>query len=229
MRLLSALVILPFAILVSCRSSGGDSNTMELRTYEVPKGTVRTLTSTIDHAFYLGPDKSLGRATVTPDGRVAVLAPQNVQANVQQLIDDIAKHPPTFEQTMELHYWVVLGKPSKAPEPPPVGANEIQPALDEIVKSQGPQSFTIAKSVRLSSLHDDDSEVESEELKVKQKAVQTNEGLYARIAVAYGKHDKLDTRVHLTRDKIVILGATGQHGDGQDGSTLYYVVRVAPR
>lgn len=227
---LALLPVLALTFLTACRSGPSEANPLELRTYEVPKGTVRALTTTIKDALTLDEKTTIGRATVTPDGRLAVLAPQNVQANVQQLIEEVASHPPKYDQTIELHYWVVLGKPMATPQPPVPGAGEIQPALDEIVKSQGPQAFTVAQRVQLSSLHDEKSVVESEKLRVIQMAVQTSDGVYARIDIQFEKGNNLETRVRLLPDRIVVLGAIGQRGgDAADGATLYYVVRLAPR
>ncbi len=207
-----------------------DASALVLHTYDVPKGSARAVISTLDGMFWVGEgQKRLGRAAITPDGRLAVLAAQNVQTGVQTLVDEITKHPPTYEQSIELHYFVVVGKPAASPQPPPAGVNEIQPALDEIVRSQGPQAFTVAQRVRLLSQNGDDGKAETEQLKIYQKAAQTNDGVDAQIAITFGKNDKVDTRVHLGADRIVVLGATSQHSETPDGSTLYYVVRVAPR
>jgi hypothetical protein len=177
----------------------------------------------------MGENKLVGRASITPDGRLAVLATQNVQEGVQTLIEEITKHPPTYEQSIELHYFVILGKPAAGPQPPPAGVSEIQPALDEIARAQGPQTFTVAERMQLSSLNGDGGKAETEQLKIFQKAAQTNDGVDARVEIQFAKNDKLETRVHLVADRIVVLGATSQHSDAGDGSTLYYVVRVAPR
>jgi hypothetical protein len=232
MHFLRAPILTAFmAILTAgCHSAPPeDLNNLVLRTYEVPKGSARSVVSTLGDTFWMGDQKLIGRATITPDGRLAVLATQNVQVGVQTLVDEITKHPPTYEQSIELHYFVVFGKPAASPQPPPAGASEIQSALDEITRSQGPQTFTIAQRVQLSSLNGDDGKVETEQLKISQKAAQTNDGVDAHVAIQFAKNDKLETRVHLVADHIVVLGATSQHSDAPDGSTLYYVVRAAPR
>jgi hypothetical protein len=213
-----------------CRGAASDESALVLRTYDVPKGSARAVVTTLDNTFWIGEQKTrVGRAAITPDGRLAVLATQNVQVGVQTLIEEVAKHPPTYEQSVELHYFVLLGKPAASPQPPPAGVSEIQPALDEIVRSQGPQTFTLAQRVRLTSQNGNDGEVEAEQLKVHQKVAQTNDGVDAIISMAFAKHDKVDTHVHLAADRVVVLGATNPHADAPDASTLYYVVRVAPR
>jgi hypothetical protein len=204
---------------------------LELRTYDVPKGTGSSLVATFKDVLWMGTDKNVGRAVVTPDGRLAVLATPAVQAGVRVLVDDVAKHPPAASQMVELHYFLVIGKPAASPQPPPAGVAEIQPALDEIVRSQGPQAFTLAQRVALSSLHDEEGRLDNFEAKIeiRQRAVQTSEGVFATLGIRW-KDDKVDTRVDLANDQIVVLGATGQHlGDAGEGATLYYVVRVAPR
>jgi hypothetical protein len=224
---LSLLVAVLFLGLPACRSSAQDPNPMELRTYEVPKGTVRALVTTVKDALYLDEHKVIGRATVTPDGRLAVLAPQNVQANVQILVDEVAKHPPTYDQTITLEYWVVVAKAASSPQPSSPSLHDVQPALDEIVKSQGPATFTLAQRARVSSLHDEKGVVDNDGLKVIQTAVQTNDGVYVNLNLAFEK-SYLETRVHLTADRIVVLGAVGE-APSPDGTTLYYLVRFAPR
>jgi hypothetical protein len=232
MRLLHAPALAALVTVVTnCHSPPTEDNgVLVLRTYDVPKGSARSVVATLDSTFWVGSDqKRIGRAAITPDGRLAVLATQSVQTGVQTLVEEIAKHPPTFEQSIELHYFVLLGKPAASPQPPPAGVSEIQPALDEIARSQGAQAFTLAQRVRLSSLNGDDGKVETEQLKISQKAAQTNDGVDAIIGMQFAKNDKLETRIHLDADRVVVLGATSQHTDAPDGSTLYYVVRVAPR
>ncbi len=86
--------------------------------------------------------KRLGRAANHAGwSPLVVLASQNVQVGVQTLVDEITKHPPTYEQSIELHYFVVPRKPAASPQPPPAGVSEIQPALDEIARSQGAQTL----------------------------------------------------------------------------------------
>ena len=225
------------AVFTGCHSAPKeDTDSLVLHTYEVPKGSARSVVATLDATFWMGEQqRRLGRVSITPDGRLLVLAPQNVQAGVQTLVDEITKHPPTFEQSIELHYFVVLGKPAASPQPPPAGVSEIQPALDEIVRSQGPQTFTLTQRVRLSSVNGDDGKVETEQVKIWQKAAQTNDSVDALVGIQLAKSDKsvfgdrVETRVTLGGDRIAVLGATSQHADAADGSTLYYVVRVAPR
>lgn len=230
---LAALV----SVFIGCHSAPKeDTDSLVLRTYDVPKGSARSVIATLDATFWMGEQqRRLGRVSTTPDGRVLVLASQNVQVGVQTFVDEITKHPPTFDQSIELHYFVVLGKPASSPQPPPAGVSEIQPALDEIVRSQGPQTFTLTQRVRLSSVNGDDGKVETEQVKIWQKAAQTNDGVDALVGIQLAKSDKsafgdrVETRVTLGGDRIAVLGATSQHADTPDGGTLYYVVRVAPR
>ena len=225
-----ASLLFSLLLLAGCRSPT-PQDAIELRTYDVPKGTASALVKTITSVMWMGENNNIGRAVVTPDGRLAVLATPSVQTGVQTLIDEVAKHPPTSEQTVELHYFLVLGKPAGSAQPLPPGVSEIAPALDEIAHSQGPQTFTLAQRVALSSLRDEEGRLDNFEakLEIRQTATQTNEGVYAKLSIRW-KDDKMETRVQLAPDRMVVLGATGQHvGDASDGTTLYYVVRVAPR
>jgi hypothetical protein len=230
-----ALAVSATALGVGCRSGGEDVglraaavNSLVLRSYDVPTGSARAVVATLTDTFWIGEnEKRVGRAAVTPDGHLLVLAPPNVQDGVQPLIDELAKHPPSLEQTIELYYFVVLGKPAAAPQPPPPGVSDIQPALDEIVKSQGPQTFTVMQRARLSTLNGTDGKVEADKLKIWQKAAATNDGVDAQVNIDFPGSGKVESRVHLVADRIVVLGSTAQHTDASEG-TLYYVVRAAP-
>jgi hypothetical protein len=200
-----------------------------LASYDVPKGSARSIVTTLGDTFWIGEnEKRVGRAAVTPDGHLLVLAPPNVQAGVQPLIDQLAKAPPQFELTIELDYYVVQGKAAPSPQPAPPGAADIQPALDEIAKTQGPQTFTIMQRARLSSLNGTDGKVEADKLKIWQKPAGTTDGVDSQVSIEFSGHGKIESRVHLVGDHIVVLGSTGQHTDASEG-TLYYVVRAAPR
>jgi hypothetical protein len=226
--LLRAGFLILVVFLSACRSAPPPDNPLELKTYEAPKGSVAALTSTIKDVLWFDEHKTLGRAIVTPDGRIAVLAPHNVQADVQDLIDEVKKHPPVAHSAIEIHYFLVIGKPGAA-QPTP-GAAEIQPALDEISRTVGPQTFTIAERVKLISLHDEQGRLDTfgDKLEVRQQGVQTADGVYAKLSIRW-KEDKLETRVRLEPEKLLVLGASGLHGgDSPDGATLYYVVRLGP-
>jgi hypothetical protein len=223
-----------FALLLpACQKAPppADPNPLELRTYDVPKGVARGLQTVVKDVFWVA-DKTppVGRATITPDGRLAVVAPRNVQEGVQALVDNVVKNPPMLEPTISLHYWLLVAHPAAAPSPTPPGAKEVEPALVEIQKSTGPQTFTGIQKVDLSTLSDEWGSVEASNLKIKQHAVQTSDGVFADITVDLVRNPgRLDTKVHLKPDQVVVLAATSpQPGDAGESETLYYLVRIAP-
>jgi hypothetical protein len=225
-------LLIPALLSLAACHSPPPSEAMELRTYDIPKGSATSLLYTFKDVMWMGDkNQNVGRAVLTPDGRLAVLATPGVQAGVEALVEEVKKHPPAADQTVTLHYFLVLGKPTPSAAPYPAGSGEIKEALDEIVRSQGPQAFTVAERVGLSSLHNEEGRLDNTEakLEIRQVAVQTSDSTYAKLSVRW-KDDKVETRVHLAPDRVVVLGVTGQHpGDGGDTTTLYYVVRVAPR
>jgi hypothetical protein len=226
------LLLFPLVLAACQKPPSSDASTLELRTYDVPKGTVRGLETVVKDVFWVA-DKTppVGRATVTPDGRLAVVAPHNVQEGVQTLIDNVAKNPPLLEPTIELHYWLLVARGAAAPSPPPPGTKEIEPALAEIQRNGGPQTFTGIQKVELATLSDEWGSVEGQNLKIRQHAVQTSDGVFATINVDLVKNPgRLETKVHLKPDQVVVLAATSpQAADAGDSETLYYLVRVAPR
>lgn len=236
MRSFSRLVVPAFLLFFSvagCRSAPA-SEAVELRVYDVPKGTGSSIVATFKDVMWMGENTPrAGRAAVTPEGKLAVLAPPSVQAGVMALVEAVTKNPPAPDQNVELHYFLILGKPATAPQPYPAGTSEIKSALDEIVRSQGPQTFTLGQRANLSTLNDEDGGIDlfplDAKLEIKQHLVKTTDGVYAKVLIRW-KEDKIETRMHLGGDRVVVLGATGQRaGDAGDASTLYYVVRVAPR
>lgn len=236
------LILLALTAVCGCQKAPiAESNAIELHTYDVPKGSIRPLLTTFKDGFWVD-DKTppTGRATMTPDGRLMVVAPHNLQVGVQALVDEVAKHPPTVDSTIELHYWMVMGHPSAAPGPLTPGLKEVQPALDEIVKTQGPQTFTLIQHVQLSSLQDEWGKAEASpgdspgtKLVISQHALQSSDAVFAQVEIHYGKNDAIETRVNLVTGQTVVLGTTGQRlsdaADAGDGATLYYLLRVAPR
>jgi hypothetical protein len=232
------LVLLSVLVpLAACRSTPPPEQALELRIYDVPKGTAGALATTLKDVTWLGEvaggatgGRNIGRAVVTPDGRLAVLATPAVQAGAQTLVDEVTTHPPQAEQSVELQYFIVYGKPAPSPQPLPPGGAEIKPALDEIVRAQGPQTFTIAQRVRLTSLHDEEGRLDDVDakLEIRQQPVQTNDGVYAKLLIRW-KADKIETKVRLAPDRLVVLGSTGEKPTDGGGGTLYYVVRIAPR
>ncbi len=94
----SLLLAAVLAVLANgCRSGPPeDTNALVLRTYDVPKGSARAFLATFKDTFWMGgkadgsDQKLVGRAAITPDGRLAVLATPNVQPGVQTLVDEVA-------------------------------------------------------------------------------------------------------------------------------------------
>jgi hypothetical protein len=238
------VVLLAALALCACQKTPPtESNPVELQTYDVPKGSVRPLITTMKDAFWVDEKTApVGRATITPDGRLMVVAPRNVQTGVQTLVDQVTKHPPTIDSTIELHYWLVMGRATPTAAPASAALKEVEPALDEIVRAQGPQTFTLVQHVQLSSLQDEWGKAEAapgdsptSKLVISQHAVQSDDGVFGQLEIHYGKNDAIETRVNLAPGQTIVLGTTGQRmggvadaGDG-DGATLYYLVRVAAR
>jgi hypothetical protein len=228
MRLLKLIFVIFF--LGACQKASSDTDPLELRIYDPPKGTVRALVNTLNGTMWFSESKVAGRCSITPDGRLAVLATREVQNGAQALVDEVIKHPPPRDQTdaaIDLHYWVLLGRPDPTKPAPPSELTEIAPALAEITRAAGPQAFTVAQRARLLSLQNEKAVVRADRLEVHQTAVRTMEDTFATVELSYFGADKIETRVHLEPNQIVILGATGQPADSTPGTTLYYVVRAA--
>src|SRR5690349_15634273 len=130
-RRLTVPAFLLFFCLVGCRSSP-PTETMELRMYEVPKGSAGSILNTFNSIMWVGENTPrVARAAVTPDGKLAVLATPSVHTGIAQLVEEVTKHPPPSDQAVELHYFLVVAKPASSPQPYPPNTAEIKSALDE--------------------------------------------------------------------------------------------------
>src|SRR5579859_5225268 len=161
----AALALLP----TGCQKPASDADALELRIYDPPKGAARAIANMLNSTMYLNEHKTAGRCQLTPDGRVAFLATAEVQKGAEALVAEVSKHPPPVDQTIELRYWVLLGRPAAGnAEPPPAELAEIAPALAEISRAAGPQTFTVAQRARLSSLSSERAKVQADRLEVTQ-------------------------------------------------------------
>ena len=101
--------------------------------YDVPKGSAGALVNAIRDVMWTSENKAIGRAVVTPDGRLVVLAAPGIQSGVQTLVEEVAKHPPQGAQTVELHLFSRAREARRDPATSiPLGVGEIAQALDEV-------------------------------------------------------------------------------------------------
>lgn len=93
---------------------GSVPSNLVLRSYEVPNNGAAQVVNALKTLLWFGADgkdsqKFIGRADVSPDGRLIVMATEGVQAGVKSLVESLSKTPvqPKPIVTVEFNYWVV--------------------------------------------------------------------------------------------------------------------------
>lgn len=231
------LSILAFAACDSRRPStefpvNGVPSNLVLRTYDVPNNGAQRLRSVLKDLLWFGSEekganKYVGRADVTPDGRLIVLAPEAVHEGVKMLVSSITAKPVAEPGTLTLNYWVVIGAPGKSETPPTLA--EIAPALAELEKNDGPMSFTLVEKLQVSSMANDRGKINGRDTSVRQFTSVNDGQLVAEIELER-QMQKVETRVRLKSGQMVVLASSGvpTRDQSDSGHSMYFLVRAAP-
>jgi hypothetical protein len=205
-----------------------------LRSYDVPNGAAPQVKSLLSGLLWFGNEgkdsqKYIGRCDVGPDGRLVVMAPEAVQEGVKGLIAQVASKAPEKQQVIEFNYWLVLGEPAKekggAPSP---GLGEVQAALNEIEKVDGPMTFTLSEKLSGMALSGEVASTSGRKSEARSHASVHADGIRAEVHIErFGQ--RFNTRMNLKPGQIVVLGSSG--ADATDPKELprsvYYLVRAA--
>jgi hypothetical protein len=206
---------------------------LQLRIYEVPGGAAPQIRSVLKDVFWFGNDnkdsnKYIGRADVTPDGRLAVLASDGVQEGVKALIDSLATHPPAPNPTVRLTFWVVTGTPVKSHVEPPA-TPDISEALAEIEKNDGPQQFVVAEKMSATALSGEKSIVTGRETKIYSTATATAAPQSINADLSFERAgNRMETRMRLQPAQTIVLSSAGAAPKEKDdvNRSIYYLVRA---
>lgn len=203
----------------------------QLKTYAVPAGYGPEIQSILNNAMnFAGPDKVVGRAQVTPNGQLVVVAPAAVQDGVKSLLDGLANGAkPAPPASVEITYWLVDGKRASGAAKSTAPA-ELQPALDAITKADGAMSFGVVEKLQLTTNADERGEIEGVHAMVAQKVSVLDGSVVADLeldhvrAAPTAPTSHLSTRVRLAPSQLLVLG---QYGEPEgDNGTLYYIARA---
>ncbi|MBI5546213.1 MAG: hypothetical protein HY901_20170 [Deltaproteobacteria bacterium] len=239
------LFVISTLALGACTANAGHPNPtpparadMQLAIYDVPQGTARDLRNSLNFALQgegsgkESAEAAFGRASLAPDGRLVVLAPEAIQRGVAALADQASKKPSAIPARTDLTYWFVLGKRSAGSAPGeaqvPAGLAEIKPALDEIMNAQGPMHFRQLEQLRLSTISGDHGDVTGKEAWVRQDLTVHGGVVLARLGLRLGSKS-LDTTVQLKPGQLMVLGQSGwrnSEGKEDEEQTLFYVIRA---
>jgi hypothetical protein len=204
---------------------------MQLQVYDVPQGVARDLRGALNNAlgnYKESGEAPLGRASLAPDGRLIVLAPERIQKGVAALVEQAGKRPSTLPVPVDLTYWFVVGRRGAAGQAP--GLEEIKPALDEITRAQGPMQFRQLEQLKLSTITGEVGTVHGEQVNVKQEMTFTAGVVMARVSLST-RTKSVETTVQARPHQLIVLGQSGfKEGDKADEEAmLFYVIRADVR
>jgi hypothetical protein len=184
------------------------------------------------NVLFMGSDgkdssKYAGRAEVSPDGRLIVMAPESVHEGVKTLLGTLPQKPEKEPGTIKLNYWVVTGAPGKSEALAPT-LEEIAPALKELEKNDGPMSFTLVEKLQVSSLSNERGKLNGRDTQARQFTT-IADGLITADLEIERQGQRLETRVRLEPGQTVVLASSGMPSkDNVDtGRTVYFLVRAA--
>ncbi len=207
-----------------------------MRTYGVPPGSANRLQSVLSSLFFGVKDKVAAKATLGPNGELVVVAPIGIQTGVEALLERMkTSAPPSPPPTVEMDYWLVLGRPAKERKDGP-GLSAVKQALDAIESANGPMEFIRHDHIQLKSMTDHEGHARG----VYTEAIQVVTVFEDTIVANVTLHPTFlrsrlifETRIQLAPGKLVVLGAAGidpkdwpKPGSGDGAVTLFYVVRA---
>ncbi len=206
-----------------------------MKTYEMPAGYGAKLRPILSKVLKQGKDKEpVGRAALTPDGRIVLVAPAGIQAGVQALLDDVkrAKKPFVPPPTIAMTYWILVGRSGPDPNEQQCGKfgqrcleggdNELWKVLDPIVNkysSLGGIHFKLFEKLRLRSLDSEMAKAKGHTARVFQTASASGGKVMADVNIYLHRHaeNTVNTRLQFAPEQTIILGQTGFKEDWKKG------------
>lgn len=143
-------IIVLIATLSACGNSGSKTDrsaSLTLRTYTVPDGQARDLSTTLSHVLGFSSDKNpVGRSWWAGSDQVLVLAPKHLQDSIAASLKEMASKNGSSAKPsgpVRLNAWVVVAYPGKGPADPSLKA--IQRALNTFSDEMGPTHFVLGQ------------------------------------------------------------------------------------
>jgi hypothetical protein len=225
---------------------------MQLHVYDIPKDY-----GDLQHELNIvlsPPAKSgeaqivRGRASMTPEGRLLLLAPADIQKAVAAFLKDLPpqKGASSGSAPITVTYWFVAGRPGgRTPDLSGPPWKEIALPLQEIINSQGPMEFDIMERLEVvdpQSRMGADLTGENAEVN---EVIRTEDGkIKGLIAMTAGRTSgtyahRVKSEISVDPGQFLILGQTGfTHFDNYSpfkgasggaeahGNTMFYIVRA---
>ncbi len=211
----------------------------ELRVYKVPAAFQGELRGVIAKLLWRGRNvPELGSAAIGPDGTLLVTAPPAFHAGVADLVARMEKSNPAPPPTLEMQYWMLLGRAAAAPTPSDRFDGAIRTTVERLQAEHGPMDLRLVERMQVRSLSGVEAEAEGASTRVRQSASVRGESVLAEIQFMPGEGREFRTSLQLPRGETVVLGYAGLSGKtaertfpemqpDEPAPTAYYVVRGA--
>lgn len=215
-----------------------DADEPLLRTYTVPPEHTRSIVRALQSALSTGKDlPPHGTIEELPNGQLVVVAPVGIHDGIAELIKGLGATRPPPAHTATFNYWVVVGEP--AAEASGLDTPELAPALQAIVREQGPMKFSLLEQAQLATLVDESAKAQGDRMEVRQVVTEVGGRLVADIDLDVDVNPEYDpnarcsrgmcksfrTRVHVNPGQLLVVGQTGIVGPGGAPRSLFYLVR----
>ncbi|HEY5808927.1 MAG TPA: hypothetical protein VIT67_13210 [Povalibacter sp.] len=222
------------AAVIAARHSPAEANQpMLVRSYDVKSEIASEMRDALNAAINFGNDKDpVGRATLSPNGRLLITAPESVQQDVASIIADVEGHELAPTPLINCEVWLVSSHPGTIATSEGAPA-EIGPALEEIAKSQGSARFELLEklSTRVRSGQGSKLRGSRSSLQVTPSVRRghDSEPVIALDMTIETRSGALQTEAELHPGQIFVLGQSGfpDASPGGEKSQLYYIVRAS--
>ena len=191
----------------------------EMRTYQVPTEYQNDLRDMLQDALGRGDDR-VGRVTEGPGGTLLVVAPERIQAGIEQILSMGFEAPPAASP-ITLTYWFLVGRPVDPAQASPFsvagGADvrRLETVLTQIATAQGPTEFALLDEMQLTSMSQSNAEARSRIARVEQTAARVGNQVVVDFDIVYGGN-VFRSRVSLEAGQFLVLGQAGFGGDAVD-------------
>lgn len=214
MRTMMLALVLTGVALAACGGSGSDGaapkEDLVLRGYPAP-GRAEELASAIGYLLRLG-EQRVGSARVGPADQVLVLAPRSVHEGIEELVREQPSptEAPARPSSVSMTYWFVGARPGADAAPRAPALKEIEPALTEVTRLQGPHEFRLIERLQLRQLPGGgDYSADSPNLKVLQSVSLSRGEIVAWVRAVPAGRNEIKTQVKLRSGQLMVLAQVG--------------------
>ncbi|MFC1495168.1 hypothetical protein ACFL6W_07805 [Thermodesulfobacteriota bacterium] len=216
------VMFLSLIVFVGCNEPKGEfeqrfEDLLVLKSYEVPEKLSKEISQDLNNLLYFN-EPRIGRATLSPDGQLLVVAPKNFHTGVKDIIEQIKKNNPDPSPSVEVNYWIVAGR--KAESPAKLDEfGEIYTALGTIQNTQGNMEFKLLDRVVVtSSSKNTQTRLGGADVSIKQTVSAFGDGslvIISSIKMSNAPRSIIETELETRSGELVVLGQLSQEFYGR--------------